>query len=94
MSSELQLPGAKVHIVKAQSGYSSSTISRNPNTPHGSINTPVLSAPETLAFLKTLMSQRVTRYGTSPVFINNEEQIMRFKKFSKLTFRCKVSASQ
>ena len=52
VSSESQLPGATVDIVKAQSGYSSSTISRNPNTPHGSINTPVLSAPETPAFLK------------------------------------------
>ena len=52
VSSESQLPGARVDIIKAQSGYSSSTISRNPNTPHGSINTPVSSAPETPAFLK------------------------------------------
>ena len=35
MYSESQLPGAKVDIVKAQSGYSFSTISRNPNTPRG-----------------------------------------------------------
>ena len=52
MSSESQLPGATVDIAKAQSGYSSSTISRNPNTPRGSINTSVLSAPETPVFFK------------------------------------------
>ena len=37
-----QLPGATVDIVKAQLGYSFSTISRNPNTPRGNINTPML----------------------------------------------------
>ena len=77
VSSESQLPGATVDIVKAQSGYSSSTISRNANAPRRSINTPVLSAPETPAFFETLMSQRVVRYETSPVFINYEEQDLR-----------------
>ena len=50
VSSELQLPGATVDIVTAQLGFNSSTISRNPNTPRGSINTPMLSAPETPDF--------------------------------------------
>ena len=77
VSSESQLPGATVDIVKAQSGYSSTFISRNPNTPRRSINTPVLSRPETAAFFETLTSQRVVRYETSPVFINYEEQDLR-----------------
>ena len=77
VSSESQLPGATVDIIKAHSGYSSSAISRNPNTPHGSINTPVLSAPETPDFFETSMSQRVVRYETSSVFINYEEQDLR-----------------
>ena len=50
VTSELQLPGATVDIVKA--GYSCSTTSRNPNTPRGSINTPMLSVPETSTFFK------------------------------------------
>ena len=50
VSLDLQLPGATVDIVKAQLGFNSSTISLNPNTPRGSINTPVLSAPETPDF--------------------------------------------
>ena len=52
VSSKSQLPGATVDIAKAQSVYSSSTISHNPNTPRGSINTSVLSAPETPVFFK------------------------------------------
>ena len=77
VSSESQLPGGMVDIGKAQSGYSSSTISSNPNTPRGSINTPVLSTPETPAFFETLISQRVVRYETLPVLINYEEQDLR-----------------
>ena len=77
VSSESPLPGATVDFVKAHSGYSSSTISRNPNAPRGSINTPVLSAPETPDFFETSMSQRVVRYETSSVFINYEEQDLR-----------------
>ena len=50
VTSELKLPGATVDIVKA--GYSCSTTSRNPNTPRGSINTPMLSVPETSTFFK------------------------------------------
>ena len=72
VSSESQLPGATIDIVKTQLGYSSSTVSRNPNNP-------VLSAPETPAFFETLMSQREVRYETSRAFINYEEQD--FKNF-------------
>ena len=50
VTSELKLPGATVDIVKA--GYSCSITSRNPNTPRGSINTPMLSVPETSTFFK------------------------------------------
>ena len=52
MSSGSQLPGATVDVVEAQSDYSRSTFPSNPNTPRGIINTPVLSALETPAFLK------------------------------------------
>ena len=77
VSSESQLRGAMVDIVKGQSSYSSSIISRHRSTPRGSINTPMLLAPETPAFFETLMSQRVVRYETLPVFINYEEQDLR-----------------
>ena len=50
VSPELQLRGATVNTVTAQSGYSSGTISHNPYTSRESINTPVLSTPETPAF--------------------------------------------
>ena len=82
LSPELQLRGATVNTVTAQSGYSSSTISRNPYTSRGSINTPELSMPELPAFFETLISRRVVRYETSPVFINYEEQDLKISKFS------------
>ena len=82
VSPELQLRGATVSTVTAQSGYSSSTISHNPYTSRESINTPVLSTPETPAFFETLISRRVVRYETSPVFINYKEHDLKISKFS------------